>query len=179
MGRIDRQGREDREKLVEEHGFQPFALGLAGFARLQHAQSRGRQFRLDLLPQPLLHSHQVRRRGVDPQQLLGRGQTVLAQHPDPLADLTFQAGDADHVEFIEIIGRDRQEPQPLQERMAGVVALLEHPFVERQPGQFPVEEPRRRCGQIRFQLELRRRRRTASGGRSGHGVGVAHWNPGV
>ena len=33
-----------------------------------------------------------------------------------------QAGDADHEEFVEVVGRDRQEAQPLQQRMASFAA---------------------------------------------------------
>src|SRR5262249_36015023 len=36
---------------------------------------------------------------------------------------------------------DRQEAQPLQQRMACIVGLLQHPGVEGQPGQFAIEEP--------------------------------------
>src|SRR5690606_39181491 len=36
---------------------------------------------------------------------------------------------------------DRQEPHALQQRQRRVLGELEHPLVERQPGQLPVEEP--------------------------------------
>ena len=57
-----------------------------------------------------------------------------------------QAGDADHVEFVEVVGRDRQEAQPLQQRMARVAGLLEHPLVEGEPGQLAIDEASRAVG---------------------------------
>ena len=59
--------------------------------------------------------------------------------------LAFEAGDADHVEFVEVVGRDRQEAQPLEQRMARVVGLGEHALVEGQPGQLAIDEPLRRA----------------------------------
>ena len=59
---------------------------------------------------------------------------------DAGVDLAAQARDADHVEFVEVVGRDRQEAQPLEQRMAAVVGLFQHPLVERQPGQLAVDE---------------------------------------
>ena len=36
--------------------------------------------------------------------------------------LALEAGDADHEEFVEIVARDRQEAQPLEQRMRGLQA---------------------------------------------------------
>ena len=62
-----------------------------------------------------------------------------------------QAGDAHHVELVEVAGEDRQELDPLQQRLASVLGQRQHPGVEVQPGQLAVEEavgvlaPVRRC----------------------------------
>ena len=53
-----------------------------------------------------------------------------------------QARDAHGVELVEVGGRDRQEPQPLQQRHARVLRLLQHAPVEAEPGQLAVEEAR-------------------------------------
>ena len=37
---------------------------------------------------------------------------------DARAHLALEAGDPHHEEFVEVVGRDRQEPQPLEQRMA-------------------------------------------------------------
>ena len=59
----------------------------------------------------------------------------------PAVDHAFEAGDAHHVELVEVGGRDRQEAQPLQQRMARVLRLLQHAPVEGEPGQLAVDEP--------------------------------------
>ena len=50
-----------------------------------------------------------------------------------------QAGDADHEEFVEVAGRDRQEAQPLEQRMMRVARFLQHAPVEGQPAQLAIE----------------------------------------
>ena len=51
-----------------------------------------------------------------------------------------QRGDAHRVEFIEVGGADRQEAQPLQQRVARVLGFLQNAVVEIQPGQLAVDE---------------------------------------
>ena len=55
--------------------------------------------------------------GVDGAQLLGGRQPVVADRRDELARLALQAGDAHHQEFVEVLAGDRQEAQPLEQRM--------------------------------------------------------------
>ena len=55
-------------------------------------------------------------------------------------DHALQAGDAHHVEFVEVRRRDRQKAQALQQRMAQVLRLLQNAAVEGEPGQFAVDE---------------------------------------
>ena len=59
---------------------------------------------------------------------------------DALAHLTLQAGNAHHEEFVEIVGRNRQEAHPLEQRVVFVAGLVQHPAVEVQPGQFAIDE---------------------------------------
>ena len=68
---------------------------------------------------------------------------------DALADLRLDAGDADHEELVEIVGRYRQEPDPLQQRVAGIDRFLEHAAIEMQPGQFAIDEALGTCGNRR------------------------------
>jgi hypothetical protein len=51
-----------------------------------------------------------------------------------------QAGDADHEEFVEVVRRDRQEAQLLEQRMAEVPRLFQDAAVELQPGQLAIDE---------------------------------------
>ena len=75
-----------------------------------------------LAPARLLVAHQLAGALRDRVELLRRRQAVLARRGDAGEHLAFQAGDADHVELVEIAGRDRQEAQPLEQRMGLVAA---------------------------------------------------------
>ena len=81
------------------------------------------------------------------------GATVsrMQQDAQPFAQLALQAGDAGHEELVQIIGRDGQEAQPLQQRVRRVHRFLQHAAVEGEPRQFAVQiaagaENRRRFG---------------------------------
>ena len=67
-------------------------------------------------------------------------QPILARRLDAGNDLAAQAGHAHHVEFVEVRGRDGEEAQALEQRMALVLGLLQHPLVEMEPGLLAVEE---------------------------------------
>ena len=110
----------------------------------------------------LLVGHQDRGALADRHELLGRRHAVVAQQGRPGLQHVDQAGHADHVEFVEIVGRDRQEAHALEQRMALVAGLLEHAHVEGQPRQFAIDEALRTVG-CYFE------RRSRAGGR-GEGV---------
>ena len=83
----------------------------------QHDADLG-QDAAQIAPDRLLVGGELRHRLVDQDQLLGRRQAVGTALGDAFADLRLDAGDADHEEFIKVVGRNRQEPHPLQRRMA-------------------------------------------------------------
>ncbi len=89
----------------------------------------------------LLVVHQLAGADVDRLELLGRGQAVLARRHDAGEDMAFEAGDAHHVEFVEVVRRDRQKAQPLQQGMPCILGLAQNSFVERKPGKLSVDEP--------------------------------------
>ncbi len=74
-------------------------------------------------------------------QLLARRPPVGAQRRHPRLGLPDQPGHAHAEEFVEVAGADRQEPQPLQQRMALVLRLLHDPVIEVEPGQLAIDEP--------------------------------------
>src|SRR5262249_49932924 len=85
-------------------------------------------------------------------------------------------GDTDHEELVEVAGRDRQEADPLQQRVVGVLRLLQHATIEIQPGQLAIEEALRPDDQLVVQALLGRMRRGhvrmddgGGGGGFGHG----------
>ena len=112
-------------------------------------------------PAALLFAHQRAGALVDRVQLFAGGQPVGAARGHAGLDLALQPGDAHHVELVEIGRRDRDEAEPLQQRMGGIGRLLEHPLVEREPGQLPVDEALRAA---------RRAARPAARGRSSSAV---------
>ena len=96
------------------------------------------QLRLQHRPVPLLVAGQVGDHLVDLLQLFGGREAVIARRRHAGSDLADQAGDADHVEFVEIGCRDRKKPHPLQKRMVDVFGFLQHALVELQPGQLAI-----------------------------------------
>ena len=64
-------------------------------------------------------------------------------HRDTRSDAAFQAGDADHIELVQVGREDREELRPLQQRHPLVVrGQIKDPLVEGEPGQFSVQEAR-------------------------------------
>ena len=140
MRRIDRQRRQQREHLAKEVILQP-GLFLARHLRTVDQHDAGLdEFDAQLPPARLLVAGERRDRLGDARQLLRRSQAVRASGGDAGAQLAAQARHAHHEEFVEVVGRDRQEPHPLQQRMGGVFGLFEHPAVEVEPGQLTVDE---------------------------------------
>ncbi len=78
--------------------------------------------------------------GLDRLQLFGRRPALLRGFIDRLHDLLVQTGDADGIEFVKVRRRDGQETGALEQRMARILRLLEHPAVELQPRQLTVVE---------------------------------------
>ena len=99
-----------------------------------------RKFADQLVPDALLLGHQPAGALVDGGQLLHRRQPVLALGGDAGIGQALQAGDADHVELVEIARRDREKAQALEQRVLGIAGFLQYALIERQPGQFPIEE---------------------------------------
>ena len=138
---IDGDRRQDREDVRHEQALQPAALARRAGPSARRCGCRpSASFVLEVAPAGLLVGDEAGGEAVDGAQLLGRRQAVLRQRLHAGRDLAVDAGDAHHVELVEVGGRDRQEAQALQQRMALVLRLLEHAAVELQPGQLAVVE---------------------------------------
>src|SRR5215813_15001318 len=72
-------------------------------------------------------------------KLLLRRQPIFALNGDVAGRQFIQTGDTHHVEFVEIAVGDRQEPHPLEERMAWITGFFENPLVEGKPGQLTID----------------------------------------
>ena len=122
MRRIDGDRGEDREVVGHEQALQPAALGGAQVLGLQDVDAGFGKLRLQLAPARLLVGDEARGKAVDGAQLLGGREAVLGHRLHAGEDLAVHAGDAHHVEFVEVGGRDRQEAQPLEQRVVLVAA---------------------------------------------------------
>ncbi len=140
MRRVDRQRRQQWEDVVEEVILDPGALGFGDVAPIDQLDADLGEDIPQVAPDRLLVGSELRHGLVDHHELLGRQQAVRAALGDALADLRLDAGDTDHEEFVEVVRRNRQEPNPLQHRMAGIDRFLEHPAIEMQPGELPIDE---------------------------------------
>ena len=63
-------------------------------------------------------------------QLLGDGEPVGAGLIRAELDALLEAGDADFEELVEVVRRDAQELQPLEQRYFLIQCLREYPLVE-------------------------------------------------
>jgi hypothetical protein len=71
--------------------------------------------------------------------LLARRAAVDGGGVDAGGDLLLEPADAFHEEFIQVVADDGQELDPLQQRRAWVVRLVQDALVEREPGQLAVQ----------------------------------------
>ena len=155
MRRIDGEGGQHREDTVQEIILEPRPL-VPGEIRPVDQHDPGLRQLLAQLPPPRLliageHGHGL----ANASELLARREPVRALGSDAGPHLALQAGDANHEEFVEVVGADRKEAHPLEQRMALVRRLLQDPAVEQKPGQFAIDEP----GGISRELEFRDGRR--------------------
>ena len=72
-------------------------------------------------------------------ELLLRAHSVGRQHLAVGAELAQQRGHADHEELVEVGRDDREELDPLEQRVTLVLGLQQDPLVELQPAQLAVD----------------------------------------
>ena len=117
MRRIDGKRGQEREDVAEEIVFEPGFLRLVTSGpstRTMPASASAVAVRAIAPADP----DQQRNAFGDADELLRRRQSLGAFGVDAFTHLRAQAGDADHEELIEIVGGDRQEFQPLEQRIS-------------------------------------------------------------
>ncbi len=140
MRRIDRERGQQRKNVGEEIVFEPGLLRLGDVRTVdQHDAGIGER-RPQFAPLRLLIFDQDRDGLGNADELLGGRQPFRAFGVDAFAQLRAKAGHAHHEEFVEVIGGDRQEFQPLEQRIVRVGRFLQHAAVEIQPRQLAVDE---------------------------------------
>ena len=140
MRRIDRERRQNREDVLQEVVLEPGAIGLLQAVGFDQHDVRGLELFAQFAPARLLVAGEAGNRLANPNKLLARRQPIRALVGDPGAHLSLEARDPHHEEFIEVVGRDRKEPDLLEQRMLGVFSLFQNAAIEMQPGQLPVDE---------------------------------------
>jgi hypothetical protein len=186
MRRIDGERRQHRKDLGAEIAVEPGAVFIAERAVLDHFDARGRERGAQFGPGFLLVLDQLARHGFDAGELLRGAEPVVRKRGHAFVDHALKAGDADHVELVEVRCRDRKKAQPLEQRMARVLRLFQDAAVEGEPRQFAVDEAagrggrhggdQRRRGPARGRRLIRgggagrnfAQSRSAGGGRHGH-----------
>ena len=140
MGRIDGEGGQHREEAIDEVAVEPAPFVLPEPVGREDCDARIGQLRPEFEPALLLLGHERVGALVDGADLCNGAQAVLGRFEDARLDLAVQAGDADHVELIEVRSRDREEAQALEHGVVEVLGLFHHPLVEGEPAQLSVDE---------------------------------------
>ena len=137
--RVDRDRRQHRKQPIDEQLLQPNTVVAGQRLVVENGNAFRVQPLLQIGPAALLPLNQPCGDFGDRGQLLVRGQSVLALHRNAARSQFLEGGDPHHVELVEVAVGDRQESHPLEQRMARIARLLEHPFVEGEPGQLTVD----------------------------------------
>ena len=140
MGGVDRERRQHRKDVRHEPLLEPGAVAGFELGRFDDGDAGLAELSAQAHPGDLLIRHQLAGSLPDRLELLGGRQPVLAHGLDAGEILAFEPGHPHHIEFVEIVRRDRQEAQPFEQRMAQVVGLGENALVEGEPGELPVDE---------------------------------------
>src|SRR5690242_5235519 len=146
VGWIDRDRRQHRKDVVKKVLLEPAALILGELVSVKDMYAGLGEQRLERHPILLLLSSELGNGVVDAVELLGRSQSVHARRLDAGDHLAPKTSHPHHVEFIEVRGRDREEAQPLEQRMPLVLGFLEHSPIEIKPGELAIEEAARHKG---------------------------------
>ncbi len=140
MRRIDRQRREHGKHLVLEIVPGPPELAAREFGSVLEHDALGTQRRDQFaIPAAVLVVDQRGDDRMNPSQLLAGAEPVERGLLDAGIHLLDQTRDADLKELVEIAADDRQEPQAFQQRRRRRARDIQHPAVEGQPAQLPVE----------------------------------------
>ena len=140
MRGVDGERRQDREDLAQEDVVELAAVFFGELVAGEEGDARGFEVGLELAPGDELLGHEAAGVLVDEDELFGGGQAIDGGGGVARVGEFAEAGDADGVEFVEVGGGDRHEPDAFEQGDAGVRRLFEDAPVEREPGEFAVEE---------------------------------------
>ncbi len=140
MRRIEADRREDGLHFAMEIRLDPDALLLVPLRAAEHADPLGAERgQKDVVQGLVLIRDELVRDLAQAVQRLLRSQAVRPGVGEPGLDLLQQARGADLEELVEVRRRDREEPQPLEQRHARVLRLLDDAAVELEERELAVE----------------------------------------
>ena len=141
MRRIDRDGGQQRIDLALKVALCVGAGLFVQFLPLQQPDTVFAQFRQQLLvPAAVLRFNEAVNIGRQHGQRLVGTKPVKARLAVAVLDPLHQSGLANFNVLVEVVGGDRQEFDPLQQRIAGVFGLFKHTPVKLHPGVVPAVE---------------------------------------
>ncbi len=143
MAGVDGHRSEDGERPLVKKPVQLFALRPAELIVTEQSDPLALQLgEYRFVPAVVLPGHQFLGPPGDLLQLRDGPQPVgrVVLRGAVAEGLLAQAGHADHEELVQVRAEDREELDPLEQRVGRVLRFFEHPLVEFQPGQFAVDE---------------------------------------
>ena len=143
MRGINGKRRQHREDVLHEDVFQIRLVGLGEAGPVEKNDALLFELRLQLPPDVLLGDEELPRILFDFHQLLGGSESVVARPRAPGARELEQPRHAHGVELVQVGRGNRNEADALKERNQRILRLLQHPPIECQPRQLPVDEPLR------------------------------------
>ena len=147
-GGIQRQWAQHRLDFAEKIARQPGRLSLGPAVRRHEDDAVFREFRHEhIVEQLILLIDQPHRASADGLQLVGDAESIRTALQCAGLQKLLEARHPDLKEFVEIRAGNAQESYSLQERNPAVLGLLQHPLIEVEKRQFPVDVELR-CVQI-------------------------------
>ena len=140
MAGVEGERREDGEQLGLETAAQRGLLRVVELAVADDADAALGQAGQEVARPAIVGSLQHRQQAlVDGLELLDRRHAVRRRLDHAGLALLEQPRHPDHEELVEVAVEDGEEVHPLEQRIGGVERLLEHPFVEAEPGELAVD----------------------------------------
>src|SRR5262249_40991410 len=140
MRRIDGERGQQRENLPKELIFEPGPFFFRHVRPFDQHDALLGQHLPQLAPALLLIACQRTDGLRDAGELFRRSEAIRALDRNAGALLALEAGNADHEEFIEVVGGNRQKPNTLEQGVGVVCRLLEYSAIELEPRQLAIDE---------------------------------------
>jgi hypothetical protein len=140
MSRVDRERSQHRKDLLPEHRVQLAQLALGDIGGADERDAGFGKGRDDVaVEQADLTVDQALDPGANDPELLEGRHTVRRGDRHRGQDLFLEPRHPNLEEIVEVLAEDRQEPDPFEDGKLGILRHGQHPLVEIEPGQLPVE----------------------------------------